>query len=81
MRVADGAESRGWALGCTCGKCRRRIVLFRDSGNGRGPIEAPLRGEFGFACPYCSSDNTINTRELVRFQLDSGAQTDGGLAA
>jgi len=40
-----------------------------------------LRGEFGFACPYCSSDNTINTRELVRFQLDSGAQTDGGLAA
>jgi hypothetical protein len=50
--------------------------LFRDRGEGRGPLEAPIRGEFGFACPHCSADNSVNVRELSRFRSDSAPAAD-----
>lgn len=76
MRTSDEGERGSWALGCACTKCRRRVALFRDRGEGRGPLEAPIRGEFGFACPHCSADNSVNVRELSRFRSDSAPAAD-----
>ncbi|MBI1185988.1 MAG: hypothetical protein GC206_01370 [Alphaproteobacteria bacterium] len=76
MRTSDDGERGLWALGCACAKCRRRIALFRDKGEGRGPAETPIRGEFGFACPHCGADNSVNVRELARFRTDGAPTAD-----
>ena len=64
---AAGEHQLPWVLGCACAKCGRRTKIFNDVNGGRGPIVAPLRGEFGFRCPHCGGDNTAHVAELERF--------------